>query len=262
MTTVMASVQTTSFDSKSLPIEREFLAILDWIKLRLSPVYYGIGIPHGDGSAVILVPGFLGTDIYLTEMYMWLWRIGYRPYMSDIGRNAECLNILCNRLIRTIDKAFQETGGEVCLVGHSLGGTIALSAAISRSKQVAQVVTLASPFRSIVVNPLVGAVASAVKASILLRGNENTVEPNCYTPTCDCSFTSRLREKDVPDSVDTVAIYSKVDGVVDWKSCIFEDSHLNREASSTHIGLAFNPDSYAVIAEELSRCLESKRAIA
>ena len=41
---------------------------LDWLSLRTSPVFYGFGVPRGDGSAVILVPGFLATDVYLWEM--------------------------------------------------------------------------------------------------------------------------------------------------------------------------------------------------
>ena len=264
MTTVMRTVRATkSLESKPLSIEREVLALLDWMKLRFSPVYYGIGIPHGDGSAVILVPGFLGADIYLIEMYLWLWQIGYHPYMSRIGQNAECPNILCDRLIQTIEKAFQETGRRVCLIGHSLGGTIALSAAISQPDQVAQVVTLASPFRSIVVNPLIRVVADAVRTSIFLRHNEEEIEPNCYTPTCGGSCTQRQRKEDIPDSVDTIAVYSKSDGVVDWKGCIYEDSRLNREIrDGTHVGLAFHPDSYIIIATDLFRCLGREIAVA
>ena len=45
-----------------VPIWREGLAGLDWLALRASPVFYGCGVPRGDGSAAVLVPGFLGTD--------------------------------------------------------------------------------------------------------------------------------------------------------------------------------------------------------
>lgn len=65
--------------------------------LHATPVYYGLGVPRGDGSAVIIIPGFLGTDLYLTELHAWLARIGYRPYFSGIGINAECPNILIQR---------------------------------------------------------------------------------------------------------------------------------------------------------------------
>ena len=41
-----------------VPIWREGLAGLDWLALRTSSVFYGCGVPRGDGSAAVLVPGF------------------------------------------------------------------------------------------------------------------------------------------------------------------------------------------------------------
>ena len=105
--------------------------------MRASPVYYGLGVPRGDRSAVISIPGFMGTDLYLQELHWWLRRIGYRSYLSDIGRNADCLDLLVNRLLATIEKAHAETGRVVHLIGHSLGGILALSAASLRPDVVA-----------------------------------------------------------------------------------------------------------------------------
>ena len=68
--------------------------------LHATPVYYGLGVPRGDGSAVVIIPGFLGTDLYLTELHAWLGRIGYRPYFSGIGINAECPNLLTRHWLR------------------------------------------------------------------------------------------------------------------------------------------------------------------
>ncbi len=67
--------------------------------LHATPVYYGFGVTRGDGSAVVLIPGFLGTDLYLTELHCWLERIGYRPYFSGLGINADCPNLLVQRLV-------------------------------------------------------------------------------------------------------------------------------------------------------------------
>lgn len=104
----------------ALPLWREALLGIDWLSLRMSAVYLGIGIPHGDNSGVIVIPGFMGSDQYLGDMYAWLGRIGYEPYQSGIGRNAECPEILTMRLYETIDRAVEETGSKVHLIGHSL----------------------------------------------------------------------------------------------------------------------------------------------
>ena len=100
-----------------LPIWREAFMGAEWLSLRTKPVYYGYGVPHGNGSAVITVPGFLGSDFYLTEMNRWLKRIGYRAYPSGIGRNAECPDIFVDRLLDTVKRSYGETGER----GHVVG---------------------------------------------------------------------------------------------------------------------------------------------
>src|SRR5271157_5960451 len=126
----------------------EALFAAEILLLHATPIYYGFGVPRGDDSAVVIIPGFLGTDLYLMELHAWLRRIGYRPYFSGIGLNAECPNLLIqHRLNQTIDRALAETGRKVHLIGHSLGGIIARSAAGQRPKDVASVITLAAPMR-------------------------------------------------------------------------------------------------------------------
>ncbi len=81
-------------------------------------------------TASYSILGFLGTDLYLMELHGWLGRIGYRPYFSGIGINADCPNLLIERhLNETIAQALAETGRKIHLIGHSLGGVIARSAA-------------------------------------------------------------------------------------------------------------------------------------
>src|ERR1035438_652263 len=133
-----------------LPIWQEMLVGIEMVYLRLSPVYWGFGIPPGDGSAVVVIPGFLLTDLYLTEFRSWINRIGYKAYFSGIGLNAECPNLLIqHKLTETIEKAYKETGKKVHLVGHSLGGVIARAAASQMPDRIASVITMASPFRGV-----------------------------------------------------------------------------------------------------------------
>lgn len=219
--------------------------------LHASPVYYGFGVPRGDGSGVVIIPGFLGTDLYLMELHAWLRRIGYRPYFSGIGVNAECPNLLIQRrLNQTIEKALAETGRKVHLIGHSLGGVIARSVAGQRPKDVASVITLAAPIRGTVANKTVLRVADAVRLRIL-EEHGRKVLPDCYTGHCTCNFLDSLR-RDMPDSMVETAIYTRHDGVVDWRYCRTMNPDVDVEVPGTHIGMTFNPAAYAVVAERLA----------
>src|SRR3989304_5522415 len=61
-------------------------------------------------------------DAYMVEMSFWPRRIGYSPYLSGIGVNADCIQTLTGRLEKTAEAAYAETGMPVRRSGHSLGG--------------------------------------------------------------------------------------------------------------------------------------------
>ena len=232
-------------------IWKEALFGAELLLLHASPVYYGLGIPHGDGSAVVVIPGFLGTDLYVTHLHSWLERIGYRAYLSGIGLNAECPNLLIRyRLAATIEKAIEETGRKIHLIGHSLGGIIARSVASQRPKDVASVITLAAPVRGTVMHPSIVRAANVVRSQILNQHGPGVL-PDCYTPRCTCDFLSSLRCT-LPASIAETAIYTKDDGIVDWRYCRTGDSDVDFEVPGTHVGLVFNPSVYTIIAERLA----------
>ncbi len=225
--------------------------------LHAMPVYYGFGVPRGDDSGVVLIPGFLGTDLYLTELHSWLGRIGYRPYFSGIGINADCPNLLVQRhLNETIEKALDETGRKVHLIGHSLGGVIARSVAGGRPKDIASVITLASPIRGTVANRAVINAADAIRLRILQEHGDGVL-PHCYTGRCTCNFVDALRRA-VPASMLQTAIYTRDDGIVDWRYCTTRNPESDYEVPGTHIGMAFNPTAYAIVADRLAQAQSYK----
>ncbi|MEP7338259.1 MAG: alpha/beta fold hydrolase [Acidobacteriota bacterium] len=248
----MTVTQTFEKDRRAVnvPLWHEALLGLDWLSLRTSPVFYGFGVPRGDGAAVILVPGFLATDVYLWEMNLWLRRIGYKAYMSKIGWNADCLEVMVERLSQTIDKAATETGGKVHLIGHSLGGVLSRSAAVRQPEKIASVTTLGSPFRGVASHPLVLATAERVRERIKIKNGGK--QPDCYTGFCGCEAVAALQVP-FPSSVRASAIYTKTDGVVDWRYCISDDPATDFEVQGTHIGLAFNHQVYKLISERLAK---------
>ena len=246
----MATAQSTLFtrepEAARLPIWREILAGLDWLALHASPVFYGIGVPRGDGAAVVLVPGFLGTDWYLLELYGWLGRTGYRPRLSRIGRNADCLEVLSQRLLDTVLAARAATGRPVHLIGHSLGGLLARSLAVRRPDLVASVVTLASPFRGIRSHPLLLRISDRVRQRL-----RRADRPDCFTGHCGCPAVAGL-EAAFPSSIPQLAVYTRSDGMVDWRVCVNDDPATNMEVDGTHAALVANASAYRAIAAHLA----------
>src|SRR5438477_12112542 len=59
----------------------EFAALLS------APVYWGWGVPRGDGHSVLVLPGLGGGDDYLRPLRGWLRRVGYATMRSGLVQN-------------------------------------------------------------------------------------------------------------------------------------------------------------------------------
>jgi hypothetical protein len=92
--------------------------------------------------------------------------------------------------------------------------------------------------------------AEIVRKGIQVKHGKGVL-PDCYTGRCTCQFLDSLR-RDLPPDVAETAIYTRTDGVVDWRYCITENPAVNFEVPGTHIGLAFNPAVYDIIARRLA----------
>ncbi len=235
--------------SSPRPILCEPLCLLELAALRISPVYHGMGVAAGDGSAVVIIPGLLCMDLLLSELHAWLARIGYRPYFSGMDVVAECPNLLSQTLAATIMRARAETGRRVHLIGHSLGGIFARSAAVRMSDHIASVITLGAPFRGLVMHGLMLALANIARRNI--RTQDESLPEQCATSQCGCAFGRSLCRR-WPKSVTQTAIYTRDDGLVHWRYCLTGDPKSDVEVHGTHIGLIFNSTAYGHIAERLA----------
>jgi len=247
-------IRTQEYEEADLPILSEVLCAAELVLLHAAPLYYGLGIPHGDGSAVVLIPAFLCPDAYLAPLHQWLARIGYNPFFSGIGLNTECPNLLIRRQLNdTIENALSKSRRKVHLIGHSLGGIIARAIAAQRPADIASVITLAAPFRGTVAHSSILSAARMVRRRILSKHGSDVL-PDCYTGHCTCDFLDSLRHS-MPASVAETAIYSEGDGVVDWRYCKTDRPDADFRVSGTHIGMVFNPSAYSVIAERLAQAV-------
>lgn len=250
-----------SLAAANTPIWREIFCGLDWLALHTSPVYAGCGVPRGNGEPVVVVPGFMGSDVSLVELHQWLGRIGYRPFFSDIGRVADCPDHLASALLATVRRAQQETGQPVRLIGHSLGGMLARSLALRFPHHISMVISLGSPFRDTVrAHPVILEAAAALRqASRRGSGIGANIRSACFSGHCTCEFTRNMLNPD-EYKVPHFAVYSKNDGVVDWRSCVEEDDTLNDEVNCTHIGMAFHPGVFRALGRRLAGVPSSHRS--
>ncbi|MEO6043840.1 MAG: hypothetical protein ABIQ47_07955, partial [Tepidiformaceae bacterium] len=81
-------------------------------------------------------------------------------------------------------------------------------------------------------------------------GVGKNIRPSCFSGHCTCPFVKNMLNPD-PYEVAHFAIFSRKDGVVEWESCVEEDSSLNDEVNCTHIGMAFHPGVYRELARRL-----------
>lgn len=244
-------IRTQDYQEADVAILGEILCAAELLLLHAAPLYYGLGVPHGDGSAVVVIPAFLCPDAYLAPLHQWLARIGYAPYFSGIGFNTECPNLLIRQqLNETIEEALATTGRKVHLIGHSLGGIIARAIAAQRPADIASVTTLAAPFRGTVAHSSILRAARVVRERILAKHGREVL-PDCYTGHCTCDFLESLRCA-MPTSVQETAVYTEGDGVVDWRYCVTDRPNADFCVSGTHIGLVFNAEAYSIIAARLA----------
>ena len=244
-------------DTAALPLQNELLWIVDWLALLGSQVYAGTSIPNGHGESVIVVPGFLGSFSSLRPLTGWLQRIGYRVHNPGFERTIECPDVLLEHLERQIASLTRTDGRPVTLIGHSLGGSLARAAAARSPASVAQVITLGSPLRSVTVHPAVRETARMLVRLAPARHAEHTGHD--HGPTCARELSEALAAP-FPRRVHRVAIYTRSDGVVDWRTCVEDDDTVDVEVTGTHLGLVVNPAVYGAIARALAETVHDTAA--
>jgi pimeloyl-ACP methyl ester carboxylesterase len=225
---------------------------------RRSPYAGSAAVRHA--TPVILVPGFLAGDATLAPMARVLREAGYRTYRSSIHVNAGCTLNAAAQLESRLESIVLRRGSRVQIVGHSLGGMLARGLAVRRPDLVAGIVTLGSPMLA------PGAHHAALTRSVemLVRlsraGWPGLMSEDCVAGDCARQSFDESR-RPLPGGVAFTAIYSKRDGIVDWRACV-DPLAVAVEVTASHGGLAFDPRVIAEVvrALESSAGLETRRS--
>jgi triacylglycerol lipase len=242
------------------PIWKESRIALEWARLRRSAVFRGEDVPWGEDRAVLLIPGFLAGDSTLSTMASWLAATGWRPERAGIRANVACSGAACARLEDRLEALAQATGQRVAVIGHSRGGVFAKALGATRPDLVAGVVALGSPL----VSPL--AVHPIVLGGVGVVGLLGTGRvPGLFSVRClkgDCC--ARFRDAHAapwPGDVGLTSVYSRSDGVVDWRSCL-DAAAACVEIDASHCGMGLNHQAYEVVAGALGAVLADDARLA
>lgn len=192
-------------------------------------------VPQGDGSAVLVFPGFLTGDWATAELIAWLRKVGYDAQGWGAGSNWGPSATAIKRCQTLLDEALQKSGRKVTLIGRSLGGLYARELAKDTPAKVSRVITLGTPVKLPVATPL-SPFADA------LSGN------------FDAEFVKRAPLLTQNPPVPVTAIHSRQDGIVPWEACVIEESATaeNVEVDSAHTIMGSNPKAMRVIADRLA----------
>jgi triacylglycerol lipase len=225
-------------------------------RLLVDPIWRGIGVPRGDGSPVLLLPGFMAGSESLAVLNQWLRGVGYRVYRSGIRVNVDCSDRAIDRLDARLQQIHDKRGDKVALIGHSRGGHFAKVLGQRRPELVSGVVSLGAgldnPFDISVPTKL----AVAAVRTFHHRTDDRCREDGCLTTQCGCRF-AREYAAPFPKSVPLTSIYSRGDGVVWWEAAVVPYANCV-EVSGSHIGLAANRKAYRAIAQALA---EARRGV-
>jgi pimeloyl-ACP methyl ester carboxylesterase len=239
------------------PLWRESRFPRELAALQRDPVYRGRDVPHGHGPA-LLIPGFMAGDASLQTMTGWMRRLGYRTSRAGIRLNADCASAALDRLEARLEGLVARYEQPAAIVGQSRGGTFARALAARRPDLVSGIVTLGSPLiDQLAVHPLV-MLNVRVMSKLGAAGLPGLFTPDCFDGECCAELRDSLDEP-FPSEVGFVSIYSRSDGIVDWRSCL-DPAAEHVEVDSSHCGMSVNADVYRVTARALAEFAEAGEA--
>ncbi len=180
--------------------------------------------PRGEPHPVLVLPGLMASDLSTRVLRGWLGRLGFPVVGWALGRNRGPSKEIDEELPRLVDRLAGEHGTPVSIVGWSLGGIFARRLARQAPRQVRQVISLGSPFAS-------------------------------TQPWATGGPRPSRRALARPLPVPSTAVYSRWDGVVDWRACRQQPGPTSENVAvhSSHLGMGHDPAVLWVVADRLAQ---------
>jgi triacylglycerol lipase len=233
----MRELETT--DLNLLNLLHEFRAVGEFAKFAGNAWTWRWSGRAARSRSILLIPGFLAGDATLYPFANWLRARGHQVFFSGILANTDCPRRVIERLANIVTERYSRAGEKLVVIGHSLGGIYARELGRRLPGCIEQVILLGSPIKDphLHSNPY-------VKMLALLSRRIQETGHGC---TGELATICGVHDSKAPHIPETL-VYSKSDGIVDWKSCIEEGPNVSSfEVDSTHCGLPYNLDTLRIV---------------
>jgi pimeloyl-ACP methyl ester carboxylesterase len=194
--------------------------------------------PRGTGDPVLVLPGFLASDLSTRPLRGFLKEQGFAPHGWKLGRNLGLRHSLEERLVERLHELHRRYDRPIHVIGWSLGGIYGRDLARKAPQVVRSLITLGSPFNH---DP---------------KANRSWRLFNFLSDTkVDDITPERMEEIRATPPVPTTCIYSKTDGIAHWRCCLDQEGPRseNIEVDGSHMGLGVNPLVLYIIADRLAQ---------
>ncbi len=197
-------------------------------------------LPRGDGHPVIVLPGFVASDVSTRPLRGVLKELGYASYGWGLGRNLKFNDEREAQMNALLDRVYAEHGQKISIVGWSLGGVFARELAKRSPEKVRSVISLGSP---------------------ITRHRDYSNARRLYDAVNgppEQTRADQLQRLGEAPPVPTTSIFSKTDGVVAWRGSLQRPDKSNAqieniEVPASHFGLGVNPLVVYLIADRLAQ---------
>lgn len=208
----------------------------------------------GNDRPVILVPGFMGPELSLSELHARLARRGYRPDHWGMGTNTghrspEAAERIFAWIADRAKRLSDSTGKRVAIVGQSLGGIYAREAAKVSGGCVDRVVTLGTPAY---VTAETADRVNGVVSALFRRATMQDVRQQLSDP----SYAALIEEP----PCHLVSVWSPVDAVADPDAARIPEGRIaaslpllrrNVEVYSSHCGMGSHRGAIGAVYDAL-----------
>ncbi len=235
----MATTRELEYKLKPPPAFCKYLEVRAPLEsLTLGPAApWLLTMPRGNGRKVMLVPGFLASDLSTWPVRRYLDFLGYTSLPWSLGRNGGQPEKDARLLLKHI-KGTLEQDETITLIGWSLGGVITREVARLAPETVREVITYGTPLEG----------GPKYTSTAELYAGRRGIDLNAFE-----EYIHSVNAKGIEQPL--TVIYSKSDGIVGWRAALdrYNPQARHVRVPGSHIGLGTNPLVWRAIAKALHR---------